>query len=117
MDKEQVRGELDVIALVCAAGEAAVRAVDELGWSFLAAHGYDVAGWDSEDESVARGVLERIAAELEARGEEIAGPHGAVDDESPRLAVWYSLWRGEEQVANSCVIQLRFGEREAGGAT
>lgn len=96
----------DIMDLVILAGPEAVKAVDELGWSFLSAHGYDVAGWDSEDEAVEKAAWERIRAALLDRGEGLAY-HGAVDDASPRFIFWYTLRRGRREVAKSKILEFR----------
>ncbi|MBQ3063976.1 MAG: hypothetical protein IJC99_04160 [Clostridia bacterium] len=106
----------DIMDLVILAGPEAVRSVDELGWSFLAAHGYDVAGWNDEDENVAKAAQERVAAALSERGESLCY-HGAVDDSSPRFIFWYTLRRGRHEVARSTVLQFRQAPEGEGATT
>ena len=104
----------DIMDLVILQGPEAVKAVDELGWSFLTAHGYEVTGWDSEDEETARAAHDRVAVAMKERGEELAY-HGAVDDASPRFIFWYTLRRGKQEIAKSRVLQ--FVQREKGEGT
>ena len=99
----------DIMDLVVLAGAAAVRQVDELGFSFLAEHGYDVTGWDSREPDTAKEVQARLAAAMEERGETLCY-HGAVDDASPRFIFWYTLRRGKQEIAKSRVLQ--FVQRE-----
>lgn len=112
MAKKQKK--FDMMDLVILAGPEAVRSVDELGWSFLSLHGYDVTGWDSEDENVAKAAQERVAAVLTERGESLCY-HGAVDDGSPRFIFWYTLRRGRHEVARSTVLQFRQAPDGEGG--
>ena len=100
----------DVMDLVILAGADAVKAADELGWSFLAEYGYDVQGWDSEDEETARAAHDRVAGTMKERGESLVY-HGAVDDASPRFVFWYSLRCGRRELAKSRVLQ--FVQRKA----
>ena len=100
----------DIMDLVIMQGAEAVKAVDELGWSFLAGHGYDVAGWDSEDEVTAKAAHDRVAVAMKECGESLAY-HGAIDDASPRFAFWYTLRHGRREIARSRVLQ--FVQREA----
>ena len=112
----QKRKKPDIMDLVILAGPEAVRQVDELGWSFLALHGYDVTGWDSEDENAARDAQARVAAVLAERGESLCY-HGAVDNSSPRFIFWYTLRRGRHEVARSTVLQFRQATEGEGGTT
>lgn len=105
------RRKSDIMDLVTLAGPEAVRQVDELGYSFLAAQGYDVVGWDSEDEVTAREARERIMAALEVRGEWLVY-HGGIDDTAPRFAFWYTLRRGRRQIAASRVILFKQKPKE-----
>ena len=106
----------DIMDLVILAGPDAVKAVDELGWSFLDLHGYDVTGWNDEDENVAKATQERVAATLQERGESLCY-HGAIDDSSPRFAFWYTLRRGRHEVARSTVLQFRQAPEGEGATT
>ena len=100
----------DIMDLVILQGAEAVKAVDELGWSFLAGHGYDVAGWDSEDEATAKAAHDRVAVAMKERGESLVY-HGAVDDTTPRFSFWYTLRHGRREISRSRVLQ--FVQREA----
>ena len=104
----------DIMDLVILQGAEAVKAVDELGWSFLAGHGYDVAGWDSEDEATAKAAHDRVAVAMKERGESLVY-HGAVDDASPRFAFWYTLRHGRREIARSRVLQFVQREKDKGG--
>lgn len=106
--------KLDIMDLVILQGPEAVKAVDELGWSFLTAHGYEVTGWDSEDEETARAAHDRVAVAMKERGEVLAY-HGAVDDASPRFIFWYTLRRGKQEIAKSRVLQFVQREKDKEG--
>ena len=95
---------ITIMDLVKAAGADAVKKVDNLGWRFLADRGYDISGVDGDEEQAAE-ARKRVAADLYANGEELCHG-GAVDNENGHIAVWFSLWRGEEMIARSQVLQL-----------
>lgn len=99
----------DIFDIVRVAGAEAARQVDELGYAMLAKQGYDVTGWDGNAHE-SQSANERIKAEMEKRGEWL-NREGAKDNEMPRFAVWLSLYRGEELVARSEVIQLVLKEK------
>lgn len=105
----------DIMDLVMLAGAKAVKAVDELGWSFLAAQGYDVTGWDGEDENAAKTVQKRVIEEMQARGENLVY-HGVIDNEAPRFAIWYALRRGKKEIAKSAPLQFVQRPQKEGGA-
>lgn len=105
----------DIMDLVMLAGPEAVKRVDELGWSFLAEHGYDVTGWDSEDDGVAKAAHERVADQLSERKEKLYY-HGGVDDAPPQFIFWYTLRHGRREVARSTVLQFVLKTND-GGAT
>ena len=95
---------ITIMDLVKTAGADAVKTVDDLGWQFLADHGYDIRGFDGDEEQATE-AHKRVSAALFRNGENLRYG-GAVDNDNGHIAVWFSLWRGDDMVARSRVLKL-----------
>lgn len=76
------------------------RAIDELGYTLLLKHGYDVAEADAS-----KAKRHDLKEAMKARGEELC--HGTfVDPETGKILFWFELHRGGELVERSRAIKF-----------
>lgn len=76
------------------------RAIDDLGYALLAAHGYDVA-----DANTSKAKRHDLKETMRAKGEELR--HATlVDPESGKILFWFELHRGGVLVERSRALQF-----------
>lgn len=78
----------------------AMKAIDELGYNFLAERGYDTTR--ATESKTQRTKLKKA---LRVNGEELRYA-GAVDNETKAILVWFELWKGKERIATSQGIKF-----------
>ena len=89
--------------------EEANKQIDELGYAFLAEHGYDVS-----EANVSKAKRHDINEALKANGEELR--HGVlVDTDTNKILFWFELHRNGEMVARSRAIQFVTVKGDADG--
>ena len=80
--------------------EEAMKAIDELGYNFLAEMGYDTTrAIESKTQRT------KLKKEMRVKGEELRYA-GAVDHETKAILVWFELWKGKDRIATSRGIKL-----------
>ena len=78
----------------------ASRAIDELGYSLLAAHGYDVTAADTD-----KAKRHALKVAMKAKGEELR--HGTfVDPEAGKILFWFEFLQGGILMERSRAIQF-----------
>jgi len=76
------------------------RAIDELGYSLLLKHGYDVA-----DADASKAKRHDLKEEMKARGEELC--HATlVDPKTGKILFWFELVRGGELLERTKALQF-----------
>ena len=78
----------------------AFAGIDNLGYSFLKEHGYDVEGAAESEEK-----RKEIKKALKENGEELFY-FGAFDKDTRAILVWYELYREKERVAISSGLKF-----------
>lgn len=73
----------------------AFAGIDNLGYSFLKEHGYDVEGAAESEEK-----RKEIKKALKENGEELRY-FGAFDRDTGAILIWYELYKGDLKIASS----------------
>ena len=94
MPKEKLITVLDMLPA------EAMPSIDELGYGFLAEHGYDTAGATESGKK-----RRKLKSALRANGEELLY-RGAYDKETGAVLVWFELYRGKERISESRGIKF-----------
>lgn len=89
--------KIDILDLLPA---DALEAVDKLGYEFLSERGYSTEG--ARESAAARDLL---AKELKERGERLTYS-GAVDKDTGRILIWFTIHKGRRRIARSRALRL-----------